>query len=117
MTHALWLSLFLSLTLHAQIIQDQLNNRQTRGVHHPKSSSSADVVDGAIHPELIPDRVAYRLYLVTVSEMPNASPEAKNRQLSYLANAGLKNNGLQWTIEILQDFKMKYTELINQYNS
>jgi hypothetical protein len=35
--------------------------------------SDANVIDGAIHPELIPDTVAYRLYLIAVSENPTPS--------------------------------------------
>jgi hypothetical protein len=33
--------------------------------HHRESGDA--IVDGAIHPEMIPDSIAYRLYFVTLS--------------------------------------------------
>ena len=82
MVGALWLTLFLSFTLNAQILPHQaINNRQINQAH-VHSSQPADVIDGAKQPELIPDAVAYRLYFVTVSETPNASREAQHASLS-----------------------------------
>ena len=116
MVGALWLTLFLSFTLNAQILPHQaINNRQINQAH-VHSSQPADVIDGAKQPELIPDAVAYRLYFVTVSETPNASREAQQRQLAYLSKVGLKDNDLQWTISILENFKTKYNDLVAEYN-
>lgn len=54
-------------------------------------SHSSNIVDGALRPDLIPDEAAYRLYFVAVSEMPNPSGEARQRQLSHLGRIGLQN--------------------------
>ena len=72
---------------------------------------SSNIVDGAIHPDLIPDAAAYRLYFVAVSEMPNPSGEAKQRQLSHLGRIGLQAEDLQVLIPILNSFKVRYSDL------
>lgn len=78
---------------------------------------SSNIVDGATHPELIPDSAAYRLYFVAVSEMPNPSGEAQQRQLSHLGRIGLGDKDLQVLIETLNAFKAQYSEMITEYNA
>jgi hypothetical protein len=80
-------------------------------------TSSSNIVDGAVHPELIPDSAAYRLYFVAVSEMPNPLGEAQKRQLAHLGRIGLEDKDLQVLTEILNDFKAQYSELIAEYNA
>ena len=116
MVRALWLTLFLSLTLNAQVLPHQATNNRQNNRAHVHSSQPADMIDGSQHPELIPDAVAYRLYFVTVSETSNASRAAQQRQLAYLSEVGLKDNDLQWTISILEKFKKKYNDLVAEYN-
>jgi len=80
--------------------------------HHPDMV----VVDGAKNPELIPDATAYRLWLITVSELPTATVEDRNRQKAHLAVLNLTTlDNLQLTT-ILADFKGQYLSLIGRYN-
>lgn len=77
----------------------------------------SNIIDGSSHPELVPDSVAYRLYFVTASELPNAATEAQQRQLSHLGRIGLHAGDLQETIAILNEFKVEYSALIAEYNA
>jgi len=83
---------------------------------NPPHQHAETVIDGAKNPELIPDSTALRLWLVTVSELPNATAQDSDRQRAHLA--GLKLNELdhlQLTI-LLADFKGQYLNLIERYN-
>lgn len=75
------------------------------------------LIDGAKHPELIPDKVAYRLYFVAVSEMPNPSEQQKLRQAAHLKATGIKDEqDRQSFVDVLTDFKVRYNALIAAYN-
>lgn len=93
---------------HAQFISDQIDVH----VH----GASAGIVDGAVHPEMIPDSTAYRLYFIAVSEPPNAAPEQKNRQLAHIRRTRLTNTDCEALVGALADFKTQYTDLIDRYN-
>lgn len=84
---------------------------------HDHSVSTSNIVDGRVHPELIPDAAAYRLYFVAVSEMPNPTGEAQRRQLSHLGRIGLSDSDLNALIDALNKFKAQYSELIAEYNA
>lgn len=77
---------------------------------------AAGMIDGAEHPELVPDSTAYRLYFIVVSETPNPSDEQKRRQLAHLRKIGLGGGDLQSLISALETFKLQYTDLIARYN-
>jgi hypothetical protein len=79
--------------------------------------AAANIIDGAVHPELIPDAVAYRLYLLTVSEGPAPLPHESRRQHSHLQKAGLPEKDILSATIILADFKTQYAALIEQYNN
>lgn len=73
-----------------------LNNGAMKTKNVPKSAIStpqqtpADepgMIDGAKHPELIPDQVAYSLLFRTISG--NQDPEAKKRMRNYVRQMGL----------------------------
>jgi len=85
---------------------------QTPSPHlHPDT-----VIDGAKNPELIPDSTAYRVWLVMVSELPNAATQDRDRQRAHLASLGLTElDNLQLTT-LLTDFKAQYVGLIARYN-
>ncbi len=70
----------------------------------------ATVIDGAKHPELIPDSTAYRLYLMTVSNMP------ADLQVSQLRSAGVSAEKLPEAIAILAYFKSQWDRLRDTYN-
>ena len=48
--------------------------------------------------------------------MPNPSDEQKARQMSHLNKIGLGDSDLKSAIVILEDFKVRYTNLIAHYN-
>lgn len=79
------------------------------------SQAPLNVIDGSKTPELIPDAVAYRLWLIAVSEDPADAPSP--RQQSHLRAAGLRDNDLWAASRILADFKIRYAEIISKYNA
>ncbi len=83
---------------------------------HQHSQVAVTTLDGSAHPELISDSTAYRLYLVTVSEEPNATAEARARQNSHLGMIGLQDGDRQQLVTILADFKSQYLALIDRFN-
>lgn len=89
----------------------------TQAVHDHTAAVPTNLIDGAQHPELIPDSVAYRLYFVAVSEMPNPTDEQKTRQLAHLGKIGLEGDDLQSLVNTLANFKVQYTSLIARYNA
>jgi hypothetical protein len=58
---------------------------QQPAAHHAHARSSthsapvAAVIDGAIHPELIPDEAAITVFWISVMEPPDSDPMARNR--------------------------------------
>lgn len=74
------------------------------------------LIDGAVHPELVPDSVAYRLYLVAVSIDRSPTEAAQDKQRAHLAKAGLGQTDQQTLVGILSDFRGRYDALVNEYN-
>lgn len=74
------------------------------------------VIDGAVHPELIPDSIAYRLYFYTLSTGPNATEQDRKVQLVHLSKVGLQGADLEILIEVLAEFRTKHDALASQYN-
>ena len=101
---------FLITLAFANILFAQTN------IHPNHNHTVPDLIDGALHPELIPDATAYRLYFVAVSEMPNPTEEQKARQTAHLRRMRLTDNDMQSTIIALEEFKVQYTNLIALYN-
>jgi len=84
--------------------------------HEHQLSHPQAVIDGSRHPDLIPDSTAYRLVLITVSELPNPTDEQTIRQRSYLKDIGLSVADSQ-AVPVLAAFKVQYTGLCNEYNA
>jgi len=74
------------------------------------------LIDGAVHPELIPDSTAYRLYLAAVSTAPNPTEAEQKRQTVNVMKTGLSDTDQQLFISILADFRAKYDALLAAYN-
>lgn len=100
-------------TAFAQLPKDKLEGMSSTHMH---SNAANDMIDGAQHPELIPDVVAYRLFLLGISEPPNTPEERKPRQLAFLKSAGLDDSDINEAIPVLARFKLDYKQLIDQYN-
>ncbi|MGH9454955.1 MAG: hypothetical protein ACRD2O_13385, partial [Terriglobia bacterium] len=83
----------------------------------PQSAVSRPaLIDGARHPELVPDLVAYRLFFVTVAEPAQPTAEQKARQRAQLLTAGLKQDDLQHASSVLATFKAEYGDLVERYD-
>ena len=80
------------------------------------TASPPDMIDGAKHPELIPDSIAYRLFFLTVAEPADATTEQRARQRAWLRTAGLKDEHVQSAAAALETFKSQYDELVARYN-
>lgn len=78
--------------------------------------TSPGVIDGALHPDMIPDLTAYRLYFVAVSPASNAGPDEKARELAHLRQIGLSDPDLDRLMSVLSDFKAQYSDMIARYN-
>ena len=76
----------------------------------PGMASHASVIDGAQHPELIPDSTAYRLYFETVAKMP---ADLLRVQLS---SAGLSSDEIDRAAAAIQQFKSSWDTLRDTYN-
>ncbi len=76
-----------------------------------------NLIDGAVHPELIPDSVAYRLYLVAISTDQNPTEVAQKHQRAQLLKTGLGETDQLIFIGILSDFRSKYDALVADYNA
>jgi len=83
---------------------------------HQHTIAAPNLIDGAAHPELIPDSVAYRLYLVAVSTGQNPTEAEQTRQRAHVTRTGLGDTDQQLLISILSDFRAKYDALVNEYN-
>jgi hypothetical protein len=103
-----------TILLAVTLALGQLVSSQTSAPVHNHAPTS--FIDGAQTPDLIPDSAAYRLYFLTVSEMPNPSEEAKIRQISHLGKVQLHDDDLQSLIGTLANFKQQYNALIDRYN-
>jgi hypothetical protein len=99
--------------LFAGILLAQTNNN---AIHDHSQGDDASQIDGAVHPELISDSTAYRLYFLSVAETPNPTAKAKTRQLAHLRRTRLDDDDLQILTSTLENFKLQYASLIEKYN-
>jgi hypothetical protein len=82
--------------------------------HHQLAAPT--MIDGAAHPELIPDSTAYRLYLVAVSTEQNPTEAEQTHQRAHLMRTGLVDTDRQILTSVLSDFRAKYDALVKEYN-
>lgn len=85
----------------------------------PESQAAAippNVINGAVHPELIPDLVAFRLFFITVALPSGATDRDKARQRAQLMFAGLRDDDLSRAASVLATFKVQYDYLVQHYN-
>ena len=80
------------------------------------TAAPADMIDGAEHPELIPDSIAYRLYFIMVAEPADASDRQRARQRALLKQAHLRDQDIQPAFEALATFRAQYDDLVARYN-
>jgi hypothetical protein len=78
--------------------------------------TQSNVIDGAVHPEMIPDSTAYRLYLVMVSRPESPTDQQKKRQEAQLGKIGLQDADRKALDVILGNFHSEYQNLIQTFN-
>jgi hypothetical protein len=88
---------------------------QSSATPHQHASTSA-VIDGAVHPELIPDSMAYRTFFVSISLRVNPTAADQKGQQSRLNAIGLEESDREILAGIMADFRAKHDALIAQYN-
>ena len=79
---------------------------------------AANVIDGAVHPELISDITAYRLFFLVIANGQSSSDVDEDaRQRAFMRMSGLADQDVDTALSIANDFKVKYSQLIEQYNA
>ena len=78
-------------------------------IHH---HSTADLIDGSLHPEQVPDSTAYRLVMLVLSKPAHPTETQTAHQ-----NVQFRVAGLSVLIPILAEFNSNYHALIKSYNT
>jgi hypothetical protein len=76
----------------------------------------ANLIDGRVHPELIPDLTAYRLVLIAISKPPDPTNDQIKHQQAQLSKIGLQELDERGLISILANFNAEYRNLIRTWN-
>ena len=87
--------------------------------HQFTEKMSPGMISGRVHPELIPDSAAYRLFFIVASDGGQSpTPEQAKRRDVVLFTAGLQHGteAVQ-AATILANFNVQYKALIAEYNS
>jgi len=74
------------------------------------------MIDGAIHPELIPNETAYRLVFVVLALPPQATDAEKQLRSARLKDVGLDANDASAAAQVLDWFKSQYVDMIDTFN-
>jgi hypothetical protein len=104
------------ITLSVLAFLSALNPAEAQNASVVHQHIPAKMIDGAMHPELIPDLAAYRLYLVMVSKPPNLTDVQKRKQEAQLGKINLQEPDKQALLAVLADFNYEYRNLIQTYN-
>lgn len=77
---------------------------------------SAPMIDGAVHPDQIPDVVAYRLVLLGLSTPPNPTDIQTKHHLARIREIGLSSDDGAVLDSALARFNLDYHDMIAAYN-
>jgi hypothetical protein len=81
-----------------------------------QSTSTSTMIDGAVHPELISDSMAYRMYFVSISLKANPAAVDQEGQQARLNAIGLETSDVEILADIMADFRAKHDAVVAQYN-
>jgi hypothetical protein len=84
--------------------------------HQHNAVANTNMIDGSVHPELVPDSTAYCLYLLAVSVPPNATLQDIQVQHAHLTKAGLNGLDEESLKIILAEFRAQYEAWTNRWN-
>ena len=103
------------LTALALLSTASLAQAQTTPVIH--NHAAADLIDGSVHPEQIPDVIAYRLALLSLTTPANPTYYQTSRQQAQFSEVGLSEPEKSALTPILAKFNSDYHSLIQSYNA
>ena len=83
---------------------------------HIHSTTPANIIDGSIHPEMIQDREAFRLFFLAAATDVNPMPGEKERQRAMLSPARLSEEELAISSTVLAEYKGQYEAAVQGYN-
>jgi hypothetical protein len=87
-----------------------------QGTMDHSQMGTQDSIDGQKNPELIPDKVAYRLFFLAVSQTFEAKVNLEVR-FAHLRSAGLTDSDVLVASQILDNFRSQYLAVVNEYNN
>src|SRR5260370_39759009 len=112
------IALFIVLAMvPSKIVQGRSAAPQEAVVPHIHDTTPANMIDGSVHPEMIQDKDAYRLFLQAAALGPYPSAEERNRQRATLAAAHFTDAEMESASSILVEFKSQYEDAIQKYNT
>lgn len=82
---------------------------------HPFLGPSTEI-NGATNPELIPDGEAYKMLFATIGQPIDALDGDKALQSKRLAKASLNTPDSQQAMQIFNQFRARYDDMIKNYN-
>jgi hypothetical protein len=88
---------------------------QTIDPHHNHTLSPQ--IDGALHPEQIPDASAYRLFLGTAGTHANATEQEKAKRLGIIERIGMSAEDTAKLVQIADTYRQTFDVMIQQYNA
>ncbi len=103
--------------LPSRMVQGRSARPQQAVDPHVHATTPANMIDGSIHPEMIQDKDAYRLFLQAVALGPYPTIEEKNRQRATLAPADFSDTEMESVSSILTEFKFQYEDAIQRWNA
>jgi hypothetical protein len=83
---------------------------------HHHSMMTEDTIDGAMHPEMVHEVTAYRLFLFMVGEEQEPTLERWNQQQAILSPIGLTDSEKDLVISLADQFKHDFMQQIAQYS-
>jgi len=71
-------------------------------------------VDGSEHPEQVPDNIAYRHFISTISEAADATPQQRDRRQVFLKRVGLSPEDNEAVLQSIVNLREQLTAIREQ---
>ena len=119
------LTYLLAMCAFMAMAQEQSETPPFRLPHNPHSiempgmdhAAPLPIIDGSKDPNQIPDLVAYRLYFITVGELPGSSEVQQKRQRAFISKVpGFSEDDPNALIRVLETFKVDFSAMVQDYN-
>ena len=86
-------------------------------VHGASCTAADEIIDGAVHPELIPDSSAFRLWFSSVSLPENPTTDQQAIQRRQLSSLRLDDGDFEVVTQSIAAFRKGFSALISEQNS